>query len=276
MEFGKVNLTALNQIDFKLPSGNSDVLSGVNGAGNLYIGLPQWNNPGWVGSIYPRSAKNKDFLSFYVKHFNTIKLNPTHYNIQSPERIKQWREAAETVDFKFCPKMFKGVTHAGSVADKQKELNAFVESIRHFEDKLGPVFIQLSEYFPINKARELETLLKSLPGDITYFLEVRHPELFQNKNWFNWLQDLRIGTVITDTAGRRDAVHTNLTIAKAMIRFVANDHETDQYRMDEWIRQIADWQQQGIEEIYLFVHNPDERQAPQLLKYFNERLNKTK
>ena len=273
MEFGSIKLDELNGIDFTLPSGNADILQGANGPGKFYIGLPRWGAIEWVGNMYPRGTKEKDFLSFYIKHFNTIELNATHYGIQPAERVEKWRDTAAEMDFKFCPKMFKEVTHAGSLINKQNELLAFLESIRHFEDKLGAVFIQLSEFFPIGRARELESLLKSLPTDITFFLEVRHPEWFANKNWFKWLQDMNIGTVITDTAGRRDAVHTNLTIPKAMIRFVANNHATDKTRMDQWIRQLKEWREKGIEEIYFFVHSKNEVLSPIMVDYMREGMN---
>ena len=50
------------------------------------------------------------------------------------------------------------------------------------------------------------------------------------------LERLKKGTVITDTAGRRDCLHMKLTSADIFIRFVGNSlHESDYQRIDDWV-----------------------------------------
>ncbi|MFX7756133.1 DUF72 domain-containing protein, partial [Acinetobacter baumannii] len=78
---------------------------------------------------------------------------------------------------------------------------------------------------------ELFTYLKSLPKDLQFFLEVRHPDWFLKdelaNELYSFLKDNNIGIVITDTAGRRECAHMHLTVPKTFIRYVGNSlHKT--------------------------------------------------
>lgn len=80
--------------------------------------------------------------------------------------------------------------------------------------------------------------------------------------------------MITDTAGRRDCVHMDLTNKHAFVRFVGNDlHETDYTRINYWVSRIGGWLDTGLEELNFFMHQQDEKNTPVLLTYFIEKLN---
>ena len=83
-----------------------------------------------------------------------------------------------------------------------------------------------------------------------------------------------IGTVITDTSGRRDAVHQCLTTNSAFIRFDGNElHKTDFTRIDEWAVRIKQWIDRGLETVYFFHHTPTKSLTPELSNHFLERMN---
>jgi uncharacterized protein YecE (DUF72 family) len=85
-----------------------------------------------------------------------------------------------------------------------------------------------------------------------------------------------MGIVITDTAGRRDCCHMHLTIPKTFIRFVGNSlHKTDFTRCDDWVHRIRHWLDEGIRELYFFMHMHDEAYSPELTVYLVQKLNKT-
>jgi uncharacterized protein YecE (DUF72 family) len=80
--------------------------------------------------------------------------------------------------------------------------------------------------------------------------------------------------VITDTSGRRDCVHMEMTIPKTMIRFVGNGgHATDHTRIDAWIDRLEHWIANGVEDIWFFVHQPHELRSPETAAYFTEKIN---
>jgi hypothetical protein len=89
------------------------------------------------------------------------------------------------------------------------------------------------------------------------------------------LKNLKIGFVITDTAGRRDCCHMHLTVPKAFIRYVGNSlHATDFTRIDDWVKRMKYWLENGLTELYFFMHMHDEATSPELTVYLVEQMNK--
>jgi uncharacterized protein YecE (DUF72 family) len=50
-------------------------------------------------------------------------------------------------------------------------------------------------------------------------------------------------------------------------------HPSDFQRLDAWVERIAAWLVQGLQQLYFFLHQPDNTLAPELAVYFIERLN---
>ena len=87
------------------------------------------------------------------------------------------------------------------------------------------------------------------------------------------LEENNVSTVITDVAGRRDVLHQRLTTPTAIVRFIGNDSEaTDFSRLDAWVKRLKTWFEMGLHEVYFFTHSPDNLKAPNLTKYFQERI----
>jgi uncharacterized protein YecE (DUF72 family) len=284
MEFGRVIEAELDSINFSLPQEplfNKQVLSGKKcESPKVYLGCAKWGRTEWLGKIYPPKTKEKDFLQHYVQHYNSIELNATHYKIYGPDGIAKWADKAGDKDFMFCPKMYQGVTHRGALSNKQFQTDEFLKGILAFEKHLGPVFVQVSDTFSPNRKDDLFAYLKSLPTDLQFFLEVRHPDWFGKEairdELFSFLKEIKMGAVITDTSGRRDCAHMHLTVPKAFIRYVVNSlHPTDYKRVDEWIAKIKYWIEQGMEEVYFFMHMHDEAFSPELTVYMVDKLNQS-
>jgi uncharacterized protein YecE (DUF72 family) len=283
MEFGRIDPAELDSIDFTLPKEpafNKQVLAGKKAKDpKVYLGCAKWGRTEWVGKIYPPKTKEKDFLDHYVKHYNSIELNATHYKIYGATGIAKWAAKAGDKDFKFCPKMYQGVTHRGALTNKEFITTEFLRGIIAFEKHLGPVFVQVSDAFTTKRKEELFNFLRSLPTDLQFFLEVRHPDWFAKEDLrnelFEFLRSINMGIVITDTAGRRDCAHMHLTVPKAFIRYVGNSlHKTDYTRVDDWIKRMKYWLEKGIEELYFFMHMHDEAYSPELTVYMVDKLNK--
>jgi hypothetical protein len=86
---------------------------------------------------------------------------------------------------------------------------------------------------------------------------------------------MKIGAVITDTAGRRDCAHMYVTVPKTFIRFVGNSlHPSDYKRIDKWVERMKSWLDGGMKELYFFMHMHDEATSPELTVYLSKKLNK--
>lgn len=283
MDFGKVSPAELKTIDLNLPDDlekNRNILNEKKVISpKIYIGCAKWGRTEWIGKIYPEGTKEAKFLEHYVEHYNSIELNATHYKTYPPSSIKNWADKAEGKNFVFCPKVPQTISHYSSFVEIEDKTNAFLEGIFALGKHLGPVFLQVSDKFSPKRKENLFNYLGSLPKDIQFFLEVRNPEWFskeESEKLVNTLSKLNVGYIITDTAGRRDCVHMYLTIPKAFVRFVGNSLDDSDYtRIDMWVNRIKFWLNNGLEELYFFMHMHDETYSPELSSYLIDRLNAT-
>jgi uncharacterized protein YecE (DUF72 family) len=282
MKFGAVPDHLLSSIDLRLPpepAGNQLVLPGIRVAQpKVYVGAARWGDTSWVGNIYPLKTPSAKFRQLYPQHFNAVELNATHYTIYTVDVLQQWAAAAKEKDFKFCPKFPQQISHHSDFKNTDALTHAFLESIRAFGAQLGPAFLQVSEYFaPVHQGALLH-YLQSLPKDLTFFLEVRHPQWFEAKtseSLFTHLKEAGIGAVITDAPGRRDVVHMHLTLPKLFLRFVCNGvHSSSFSRTDRWIEKIQHWMELGMDEVYVFLHPGNDAAIPELATYWVEQLNR--
>ncbi len=282
MDFGKVSPAELKTINFCLspePAWNKHILSGTKVTSpKVYIGCAKWGRTEWIGKIYPEKTKEAKFLDHYVEHYNSIELNATHYKTYPPSSIKKWADKAEGKDFVFCPKVPQTISHYSSFENIDDKTNAFLEGIYAFGKHLGPIFLQVSDRFSPKRKENLYKYLASLPTDVQFFLEVRNLEWFSSKEetdeLLTTLSKQKIGYIITDAAGRRDCAHMYLTISKAFIRFVGNSLDpTDYTRIDDWVNRIKYWLDNGLQELYFFMHMHDEAYSPELSSYLIDKLN---
>lgn len=283
MDFGKVSLAQLPDVDFTLPPDaelTRSVLTGKQVMPAIYAGCAKWGRKEWVGMIYPEKTKEANFLDEYVKHFNSIELNAVFYQMPRKEQIRLWKQKAENVrsDFKFFPKITRSISHLKRLKNAEQETTTYLENIYEFGAALGPCFLQLSDNFGPKNLPVLQSYLESLPHDFDLFVEVRHPEWYSDKvarkDLFSLLHTLKKGAVITDATGRRDCVHMELPTPHAFIRFVGNGlHSTDFKRVDEWVVRLKEWKEKGLESIYFFLHQHDEKDTPILADYTIRKLN---
>jgi uncharacterized protein YecE (DUF72 family) len=65
------------------------------------------------------------------------------------------------------------------------------------------------------------------------------------------------------------------TIPKTFIRFVGNSlHHSDFPRIDDWASRIKYWLDNGMKDVYFFMHMHDEAKSPELTVYLIDTLNK--
>jgi uncharacterized protein YecE (DUF72 family) len=283
MDFGR--LESIKGVDFKLPPDHpmtTELFKKLKPKKKepvqLYVGCAKWGREDWIGKVYPKGTKAKDFLSHYVQYFNCIELNALFYNLQPKNIIERWASLAGD-DFRFCPKYSNSISHLRQLRNAEAETDKYIDHMQSFGNKLGPCFLQLSERFAPNRFDVIENYLKALPSDFRTVVELRNESWFTKDkivdDMFNVFKKLGIGTVITDTSGRRDILHMRLTTPVAFIRWVGNDLDPSDFkRIDSWVKRIKTWMDEGLKEIYFFIHNHDEKHSPELAKYAIEQFNK--
>ena len=279
MKFG--HLDEISHIDFSLPPDHpmtAKILKRKPAKKvNIYSGLPEWGNDGFPGKIYPKGTKPKDFLKFYAQQFNVIEQNMTLYRIPTREMVKNWISVVPK-GFLFCPKVSQPICQVKPLGRNRNALTEFCDAMHTFGDHLGTVFLQLHPTFSPARFDDLVSFFDLWDPTLPLHVELRQPDWFSDPELLNRLfEEMRtrkIGTVITDTAGRRDAIHQCLTIPTAFIRFDGNElHSTDFSRIDAWAIRIKEWIDSGLQTVYFFLHTPTKSLTPEMSNYFLERMN---
>ncbi|MFI5203454.1 MAG: DUF72 domain-containing protein, partial [Flavobacteriales bacterium] len=243
----------------------------------VFVGCAKWGRPDWIGKIYPKGTKAGNFLDEYAKQFNCIEFNAIYYRLPPKSQIETWNKKTPD-DFLFCPKFTDVITHVRRLKNAEKDVEEFLDTVYALGKKLGPVFLMPHPQMGAKHKDTILDFIKSLPKGLDLFVEFRHPEWYEKAHFESMcaeLQKLKKGMVITDAAGRRDCVHMRLTTPSAFIRFVGNSlHKTDFERIDEWVKRIKKWMDNGLERCYFFMHQHEELYSPELCKYLIENLNK--
>lgn len=281
MEFGRIEESILDEIELTLPQDTirtEDVLKANKPSAQpkIHVGCAKWGRKDWVGKIYPKGTKDKDFLQAYGRQFNCIEFNAIFYKLPTHQQVRDWKSKVPS-DFLFCPKFTDVITHIKRLKNAKHEVDLLLDVLHEFDDQLGPIFLMPHPQMGPKHLETITTFLNELPKDINVFLELRHPDWYKDNAYtslFDFCQEHHFGTVLTDTAGRRDCLHMELTKPEAFIRFVGNSlHGSDYARINEWVERIGKWMKEGINDIYFFMHQHDELYSPELIKYLIDELN---
>ena len=274
MKFGQV--ADPSQIDFTLPKDHPktrEILEKSKGKDfNIYIGCAKWNKTDLKG-FYPKGTK--DELKYYATQFNSIELNATFYSLPSPEQVLTWKEKTPP-NFKFFPKITNTVSHFRRLINVTDVVTSYATSVLNFGDQLGMVFLQLHDNFKPKDFERVEKFVNDWPKEVPLAIEVRSAEWFEEENFEKFsqlLEENTIANIIVDTAGRRDMLHMRLTSDTAFVRYVGANAESDYARLDDWLERIKLWKEEGLKNLYFFVHQNVELASPLLSAYFIEKIN---
>lgn len=233
-----------------------------------------WTIKPWRGNVYPQKTPQRLWPEYYGKQFNAIEFNATHYRIYSAEKMAAWA-AVMPEDFRFCTKFPQIISHYRRFARCEGPTDDFIGGLLALGSKRGTTFIQLPPHYAPKHSENLLTYLEAWPREIELSIEFRHPDWFLGGNeaevvWSR-MSEWGIGAVISDTAGRRDALHMRLTASHVMVRFGGYEgHPFDVDRLQSWVRWIDQWKDRGVRSFDFLVHQPDSVHTPTTCRDFAE------
>ena len=280
MKFGHVDAHALEHLHLELPADNPDNSRILNDRkakkAKAYVGCAKWGRSEWVGIIYPDGTRPADYLRNYVNHFNSIELNGTFYQTKK-DHIEAWTTIPDN-EFKFCPKFHRIISHIRRLNGCEESTARFFDAIAAFGSLLGLPFLQVPENFSPKYFDRLQHYIRTVSGTIPYAIELRHEAWFSDgavrEQLYRLLEAQKVTLIITDTAGRRDCLHQRLTTNKAFVRFAGYGlHSSDFTRMDAWAEQIRCWMDNGLSEVYFFLHQKSEKDTIVSAQYMANKLN---
>ncbi|MBS9403336.1 DUF72 domain-containing protein [Halomonas sp. TRM85114] len=261
----------------------------------LYLGLPMWANDAWRGSLYPPHPGSDGWLGDYARIFSSVEGNTTFYSgAPRAEKVAAWARQAPA-GFRFCFKLPARLTHELRLVGIESEFEAFLEALAPLHDRLGPMMVQLPRDFGVDELPQLDHLLSRWPSAIPCAVEVRHSEFFHKGEAETALNQLLISQgvdrVMLDVRAlfatldneapvvhkaRKEKpkrpLHVLSTAERPLVRFIGHlDTKLNERYFEPWIERLCLWINQG-KTPFLFVHTPDNRQAPELAQRLYSRL----
>ena len=97
------------------------------------MGTSGWSYPGWKERFYPGGLAQREWLSFYAQHFNTVEINMSFYRFPKSHILKSWLEKTPP-GFKFTLKANRQITHL-------KKLRNVKGDVRYFPIAFGSLLL---------------------------------------------------------------------------------------------------------------------------------------
>ena len=165
---------------------------------NIRIGTSGWHYNHWSGLFYPAKLPKNKWFEHYAKHFDTVEINNTFYQLPKQQTFENWHNQAPT-NFLYAVKANRYITHIKRLKDASESLERFFKAVGILQEKLGPILYQLPPNFHKDLDR-LRAFIKVLPKDQIAVFEFRH------KSWFSQdtselLREFNAGFCIHDMPG---------------------------------------------------------------------------
>jgi uncharacterized protein YecE (DUF72 family) len=151
-------------------------------AGSVHIGTSGWHYKHWRGLFYPENFPAHEMLAFYARHFDTVELNNTFYQLPALSTFDSWRDGSPA-HFLFAVKGSRFITHMKKLKDPLSSTKKFFAGGERLRTKLGPILFQLPPRWHLDQQR-LAEFLEALPKEHRYAFEFRDqswhvPEVYQ-------------------------------------------------------------------------------------------------
>jgi uncharacterized protein YecE (DUF72 family) len=251
----------------------------------LHVGCAMWSLKAWQGRFLPAGGQR---LAAYAGWCNAVEGNTTFYATPSRDTVATW--AAQTPeDFRFLPKLPRAVTHEHRLAGGQPELRAFFDAMEPLGPRVHAYWIQLPGSFGPGDLDVLARFLHGLPSRHRYAVEVRDRKFFDDPGPLErLLETAGVEWVPFDTTtffakaptsdAERDAWtkkprmprrETALT-GRPIVRYLGRDDTAATVAgWQRWVDIVARWLDEGREPT-VFVHTPDNADAPELARRFHD------
>lgn len=227
----------------------------------IHIGTSGWHYEHWSGNFYPSELSTEGYLEYYSKHFQTVEINNSFYQLPEEHTLKDWCQQVPE-DFMFSVKASRYITHMKKLKDPEESLKNFIERISALEDHLGPILFQLPPKWHLNLDR-LKSFFQTLPDDFRYIFEFRDPSWF-DESVLDLLHDQRATFCIYDLNGFLSP--KEVTSDLIYIRLHGPDGAyKGRYAVEDlagWTGAISTWFHQG-KQIFCYFDNDEKGFAPQ-------------
>ncbi|BCK58066.1 DUF72 domain-containing protein [Nocardia wallacei] len=252
----------------------------------LHVGCAQWTHSAWAD----RQPNPRERLRSYAQWCNAVEGNTTFYATPAPDTVRSW--AAQTdPDFRFVPKLPKPVTHERRMSGTDGPLREFLTAMEPLGPRVHALWVQLPASFGPGELGALAALLRELPAQYRYAVEVRHRAFFEEERTARQLEQVleRAGAewLPFDTTtlfaarptspGEREAWskkprlprRTRALTDHPIVRYHGRDDSAATIAgWRPWLDIVTTWLAEGRSPT-LFVHTPDNAESRTLARRFH-------
>jgi uncharacterized protein YecE (DUF72 family) len=165
---------------------------------DIRIGTSGWHYDHWSGLFYPSALSKNKWFEYYSRHFDTVEINNTFYQLPKEQTFENWRKQAPK-DFLFTVKANRYITHVKRLKEPEEPLERFFERANILQKHLGPVLYQLPPSFHKDLDR-VKVFLLALPKERIAVFEFRHESWF-SQDTYEMLKKFNAAFCIHDLVG---------------------------------------------------------------------------
>lgn len=256
-----------------------------------YLGCPSWSDNAWRESLYPENARSNEYLGLYARVFNAVEGNTTFYARPSPAIVERWAHTLPE-QFRITAKFHRDISHGGDLRQKLQAAEDFIQLLAPLGARVTPLWLQLPASFGPSRLAELVSFIDAL--DRPMAVEVRNSAFFakgeEERTLNRLLLDRGVERICLDPRALFSCVSTDPAVLHAQskkpkvpprpaaltqfpqVRFIGHPLlEANDPFLAPWVEKVAGWIEEGRTP-YVFMHTPDNLQAPELAWRFHGQL----
>ena len=256
-----------------------------------YIGCPSWSDNAWRGSLYPQETRSNEYFDLYPQVFNAVEGNTTFYARPAATTVQRWADVWPG-HFRFTAKFHRDISHGGDLRDQVQAAEDFMRLLAPLGARVSPFWLQLSASFTPNRLAELLGFIDAVNCPLA--IEVRNRAFFEkgdDERLLNrLLLDRGVERICLDSRPLFSCLSSDPAVLHAQskkpkvpvrpaaltqfpqVRFIGHPllQANDPF-LAPWVSKVADWIEEGRTP-YVFLHTPDNVQAPDLARRFHQQL----
>ncbi len=224
------------------------------------VGTSGWNYPHWEGPFYPEGLPATKWFEHYQRHFDTVEINNTFYNLPSRQTAAAWRDQAAE-GFLYTVKASRYITHMKKLKDPADTTERLFDRLRILEDTVQVVLFQLPPRWKRNTAR-LADFLRHLPAQWRYVFEFRDSSWFHD-DVYNLLREHNAAFCVFELGELESPLTVTSDTAYIRLHGPAGKYQGsyDRKTLSAWARQCRSWAAEGLD-VWVYFDNDDRGYAP--------------